>query len=166
MARQLRALILVALGCAGMVGAQDAPPPAQPPDTAPLPPRRPGPGQKTGEFGNVRRALEALTPEQRQRFIENLKRWSNLPPEEKTVLADREGFRRKKIAEEIDRALVQAGLNLEGEKRARFAKRYGEERRKVEEQLRRELDEKRQPLLKEILARLQAEFSSEVAAPR
>lgn len=120
----------------------------------------------SGEFGNVRRALEALTPEQRQRFIENLKRWSNLPPEEKKVLADREGVRRRKIAEEVDRALVQAGLSLEGEKRTRFAKRYAEERRKVEEQLRRELEEKRQPMLKEIVARLQVEFSSDVAAPR
>ena len=64
------------------------------------------------------------------------------------------------------RRAFEAGLNLDGERRVRCAKRYGEERRKVEEQLRRELDEKRQPLLKEILARLQAEFSSEVAAPR
>ncbi|MEO7319167.1 MAG: hypothetical protein ABIZ56_09280, partial [Chthoniobacteraceae bacterium] len=102
------------------------------------------------EFGNVRRAFEALTPEQRHRFVENLKRWSNLPPEEKKALADREGFRRKKIAEEIEQAITNAGLTLEGERRALFAKRYEEERRKVEEQLRREMEEKRQPLVKDI----------------
>ncbi|MEO7317936.1 MAG: hypothetical protein ABIZ56_02995, partial [Chthoniobacteraceae bacterium] len=112
------------------------------------------------------RALEALTPEQRQRFIENLKRWSNLPPEEKKALADREGFRRKKIAEEIDQAITDARLTLEGERRALFAKRYGEERRKVEEQLRREMEEKRQPLVKDIVARLKAEFSAGPATPR
>ena len=162
MARQLAALIVATLGGAGWVIAQDAPPPAKPPEAASPAPRRP----MAGEFGNVRRALEQLTPEQRQRFIENLKRWSNLPPEEKKALADREGFRRQKIAEEIDRVLVEAGLNLDGERRVRFAKRYGEERRKVEEQLRRELEEKRQPLLKEIAARLRAEFSSESTAPR
>lgn len=166
MARQLRALILAVVGCAGVVVAQDAPPPAKPPDVASPAPRRPGQGPMIGEFGNVRRALEALTPEQRQRFIENLKRWSNLPPEEKKALADREGFRRQKMAEEIDRVLGEAGLTLDGERRARFAKRYGEERRKVEEQLRRELEEKRRPLLNEIVARLKAEFSSEATAPR
>ena len=80
--------------------------------------------------------------------------------------ADREGFRRKKIAEEIDHAIGETGLNLEGERRALFARRYGEERRKVEEQLRKELEEKRQPLLKDIIARLKAEFSAEPAAPR
>jgi 16S rRNA C967 or C1407 C5-methylase (RsmB/RsmF family) len=111
------------------------------------------------EFGNVRRALDALTPEQRQRFIENLKRWANLPPEEKKALADREGMHRRWMAENIDRAISETGLKLEGERRALFAKRYCEERRKVEQQLRKELEEKRQPLIKDILARLKTEFS-------
>lgn len=158
MAGQLRALALAVLGFAGTGIAQETP--------AFPPPRRPGPGPRAPEFGNVRRALEALTPEQRQRFIENLKRWSNLPPEEKKALADREGFRRKKIEEEIDQAIRNTGLTLEGERRALFAKRYGEERRKVEEQLRKEMEEKRQPLIKDILARLKAEFSTEPASPR
>ena len=155
MAGQLRALALAALAFAGAAMAQETPPP-----------RRPGPGPMAPEFGNVRRALEALTPEQRQRFVENLKRWSNLPPEEKKALADREGVHRKKIAEEIEQAIGNAGLPLEGERRALFARRYVEERRKVEEQLRKELEEKRMPLLKEMVARLKAEFSNEPSAPR
>lgn len=118
------------------------------------------------EFGNVRRALEALAPEQRQRFVENLKRWSNLPPEEKKALADRDGFRRKKMTEDIDAAIRNAGVELEGERRALFAKRYVEERRKLEEQLRKELEEKREPMLKELTARLKAEFSANAPAPR
>ena len=166
MARQLRALILAGLGCAGAVLAQDSPRPEKTPEAASPAPRRPGAGPLGQEFGNVRRALEALTPEQRQRFIENLKRWSNLPPEEKKALADRDGFRRKKMAEEIDAAVSDTGLTLEGERRALFAKRYVEERRKLEGQLRKELEEKRRPLLKELATRLKAEFSAETAAPR
>lgn len=158
MAGQFRALILAGLAWAGAAIAQD-PPQADKPAEAPSPaPRRPGAGPLGQEFGNARRALEALTPEQRQRFVENLKRWSNLPPEEKKSLADRDGFRRKKMTEEIDTAISETGLTLEGDRRATFAKRYAEERRKVEDQLRRELEEKRKPLLKDLLARLKAEF--------
>src|SRR3954451_1971265 len=35
---------------------------------------------------NVRKALEALTPEQRQQFRDNLVKWMNLPPDDKKVL--------------------------------------------------------------------------------
>ena len=121
---------------------------------------RPEGGGPDGEkFENVRKAIEALTPEQRKRFQENFLRWSNLSPEEKKALADREIFRRKKIAEDIDAALKEAGLELDAERRELFARRYGEERHKIEEQLRKELDDKRRPLLKEVIARLKAEFS-------
>ena len=166
MARQLRALILAGLGCAGTVIAQDSPRPEKPAEPASPAPRRPGSGPPGREFGNVRRALEALTPEQRQHFVENLKRWSNLPPEEKKALADRDGFRRKKMAEEIDAAITDTGLPLQGDRRALFAKRYAEERRKLEEQLRKELEEKRRPLLQELVGRLKVEFSAEPAAAR
>ena len=163
MARQFGALIVAAFALTASLVAEENP---QSPKSAPPLLRRPGQGPLTPEFGNVRRALDALTPEQRQRFVENLKRWANLPPEEKLALADRDGFRRKKMAEEIDRAIGETGLNLDGERRAQFAKRYGEERRKVEEQLRKELEEKRQPLIKEILSRLKAEFSRDATAPK
>jgi hypothetical protein len=167
MARQLRELILGAICCFATLTAtaQEPQPPArQPQDSAGA--KHPGQRPLHPEFGNVRRALEALTPEQRQRFIENLKRWSNLPPEEKRVLADREGLRRKKIADEIDAAIKSTGLTLEGERRALFARRYAEERRKVEEQLHRELEEKRRPLVNEFVARLKAEFSAGNTAPK
>ena len=84
--------------------------------------------------------------------------WSNLSPEEKKSLADRETFRRKKMAEDIDAALKDAGLELDAERRELFARRYGEERHRIEEQLHKDLDEKRQPLLKEVIAKLKAEF--------
>lgn len=117
------------------------------------------------KFNNVRKAIEALTPEQKKRFEENFQRWSNLTPEEKKALADRDTFRRKKIAEDIDAALKEAGLTLNAEHRELFGKRYGEERHRIEEQLRKEFDEKRQPLLKEVIAKLKLEFGTNDPAP-
>ncbi len=117
------------------------------------------------EFENVRKALEALTPEQRKRFQENFLRWSNLPPEKKEALRDREEFRRKRMAEEIDVAIRDTGLELDKERRELFVKRYAEERRKVEEQLRKEWEEKRKPLLADLVARLKAEFTHSAPNP-
>ena len=117
-------------------------------------------GAMSPEFENVRKALDALTPEQRKRFQENFVRWSNMPPEAKKALRDRDEFRRKKMAEDIEAALRESGLELNKERREQFAKRYTQERRKIEEQLRRETDEKRRPLVKEIVAKLKTEFSA------
>ncbi len=129
--------------------------------------RPPHNGAMSPEFENVRKALEALTPEQRKRFQENFLRWANLPPEKKEALREREDFRRKRMAEDIDAAIREAGLDLDKERRELFVKRYGEERRKIEEQLRKEWEEKRKPLLAEIIARLKTEFAAPVtgAAP-
>jgi len=126
--------------------------------------RRPGgtPGapEDREKFNSVRKAIEALNPEQRQRFQENFLRWSNFSPEEKKALADRMTFRRNKIVEDIDAALKESGLTLDASQRERFAKRYGEERHLIEEQLRKEMDEKRRPLLREVIAKLKTEFAS------
>ena len=160
MARRSNLLAALAVLLSAAVVLAVDPGPAESADQKPRGKRGPNAGPMSPEFQNARRALEALTPEQRQRFIENFKRWSNLPPEEKKALADRESIRRKKIAEEVNQALAESGLDLTDERRMFFAKRYGEERRKVEEQLRKEMEEKRKPLIKEIIARLKEEFSA------
>lgn len=122
-------------------------------------------GTPSPEFENVRRALDALTPEQRKRFQENIVRWSNLPPDEKKALRDREEARKKFMQQEMDAALHNSGLQLEGERRMLFIKRYGEERRKIEEQLRKESNDKRKPLVHDMIGRLKAEFSAPPVAP-
>jgi hypothetical protein len=111
-------------------------------------------------FDDVRKALDALTPQQRKRFQENFMRWSNLAPEEKKALRDREEARKKLVAQEIDTALKDSGMELDPERRELFAKRYGEERRKIEEQLRKEAAEKRRPLVRDMVARLKEEFAT------
>jgi hypothetical protein len=111
------------------------------------------------EMQNVRRALEALTPEQRRRFGENMMRWSNLSPDEKKALRDSEAVRQRFIEQEIAAAIAASGLRLEGERRVQFVKRFSEERRKIEEQLRHEMMEKRKPLVRELIGRLKTEFA-------
>lgn len=112
------------------------------------------------KFETVRKALEALTPEQRKRFQENLIKWGSLTPEDKTKLAEKDSIWKKRAAEEIDAAIKEAGLELDEAGREAFAKRYGAERRKIEQQLRAEMEEKRKPMLKEVIAKLKTEFSS------
>ena len=122
----------------------------------------PGPfaGDKSPQMENVRKALEALSPEQRRRFAENLLRWSNLPPEEKKMLREGEELRKKYMEMEINAAIAESGLQLEGERRAQFIRRFGEERKKIEEQLRKETMEKRKPMVRELIGRMKAEFST------
>lgn len=111
------------------------------------------------EFDNVRKAIDALSPEQKKRFQENFWRWTNLSPEEKKSLRDREEVRKKVVQQEIEAALQESGLQLQGQRRNQFAKRYAEERRKIEEGLRKDMNEKRKPLVHELVARLKAEFT-------
>ena len=128
---------------------------------------RPGDGGANGPaFENVRKALEALTPEQRKRFQENLVRWANLSPEEKKALRDKEEVRKKLVEQETDAAIQESGLQLEGERRELFIKRYGEGRRVIEEQLRKEMNEKRKPLVRDLHQLASAlEFASEGPLP-
>ena len=166
MAGHIRLLIAASACCAFAGALAQAPtPPAK--DGAPQLGKR---GHKrehdhSPEMENVRKAIEALTPEQRQRFSENLLRWSQMPPEEKKSLRDREEVRKKSMTQELDTAIAESGLQLDGDRREQFMKRYGEERRKIEEQLRKEMSEKRKPLLRELIARLKAEFSSPAPSP-
>ena len=161
MARKLRLLTLAA-SLASLAVAVAEPQAGRPGQLRPGGPR---PGDNTPEMQNVRRALEALPPEQRKRFAENLARWSNLSPEQKKVLGDHEEMRKKFMEEEIAVAVKETGLVLEGERREQFVRRFGEERRKIEEQLRSEMMEKRKPLVRDLIQRMKAEFSSPGRTP-
>jgi hypothetical protein len=118
-------------------------------------------GPKGPAYENVRKALEALTPEQRKRFQENFMRWANLSPEEKKALRDREEVRKKVIEQESEAAIQESGLPLDGDRREQFIKRFGEGRRLIEEQLRKEMSEKRKPMVHELIGRLRNEFASD-----
>jgi hypothetical protein len=165
---QLRLTALLALTVVGMGSAW-----AQSPAVGVTPPaekkkknsqaRNSPPASPSPELENVRKALEALTPEQRQQFRENFNRWMNLSFGDKKVLRDAQEARRKHMSEEIEEAMTQLGLQLQGQKRQQFIKRYTEERKKIEEELRAEADEKRGPEVAELRARLKAEFSASLS---
>lgn len=161
MARQLRLLIFAVAAAPLALSAADAPKPDLPAAQGKLKRGEPMPA----EFENARKAIEALTPEQRKRFQENFLRWSNLSPAEKKLLLERGEFRRKKMAEDIDAAIRETGIEFDKPRREHFARRYAQERRKIEEQLRQEMEEKRKPLVQEMVARLKAEFSTSTARP-
>jgi hypothetical protein len=144
--------------------ATPAAPPATPEERPPKAPKF-ARAVESPAFDNVRKALDALTPAQRKRFQENFMRWSNLSPEEKKALRDREELRKTVVAQEVDTALKDSGLELDPERREQFVQRYGEERRKIEEQLRKEAAEKRKPLVREMVARLKQEFASPAPLP-
>ncbi len=167
MARSVRLLIplLLCAATAGFVRADeplDGPPHKRPRMKGDG--GRPGDDAPSPQLDNVRRSIEALTPEQRKRFQENFWRWANLTPEEKKALRDRDEMRRKFIRDEVEAAMKEAGLDLEGERKAEFIRRYGAARRQIEEQLRDEMAAKRKPLVRELLAKLKAEFSAPTPA--
>jgi len=172
MARSVRQLILLAACAAFGFGLQawaadPVPGAGTPPEKKKRKEQEPTPTPASPEFDNVRKALDALTPEQRKRFQENFWRWANLSPEEKKALREREDQRKKIMEQDVQAALQEAGLQqLDGDRRVQFAKRYGEERRKIEEQLRKETMEKRKPMVKEMIGRLKTEFApGTIAAP-
>ena len=79
-------------------------------------------------------------------------------PEERKILRERERIYRERVQREVDAALRDTGLRLEGEKRAQFEQRYLQERRRIERSLQQEVDSKRQQQLPALQERLKKEF--------
>jgi len=79
-------------------------------------------------------------------------------PEERKVLREREQAYRARVKLEVDAALRDSGLRLEGEKREQFEQRYLQERRRIEHELRQETEAKRQQQLPALQERLKKEF--------
>jgi len=121
------------------------------------------PAKLSPELENVRKALEALNPEQREQFRQNFARWISMTAGDKQSLRDLAEIRRKHMQDEIEEAITQSGLQLDPERRQMFIKRYTEERKKIEEALRKETEEKRGPRLEEMRNRLKSEFSGPAA---
>jgi hypothetical protein len=79
-------------------------------------------------------------------------------PEEQKVLREREKVYRERVKIEVDGALRDSGLRLEGERRDQFEQRYLQERRRIEHALRQETEAKRQEQLPALRDRLKKEF--------
>ena len=102
--------------------------------------------------------MQTMTPEQRQKFRQNLERWKKLPPEQQAELRKNEEFRRKRILGEINDAIRHSGLNLDNDQRQLFTFKYAQERRTIEENLRKEMEDKRHVAVDDMVKQLVAEF--------
>jgi hypothetical protein len=116
-------------------------------------------------WAEARSIFEQFSPDQKQKFLDNLNQWKAMSPEEQELYRDRELFRREKIAEEIQDAITKSGLKLDDDQRAVYALRYTQERRKIEEALRKEMDAERQTMVTEMTGRLKLEFSTTTPIP-
>lgn len=74
-------------------------------------------------------------------------------------MREREKVYRARVSREVDAALRDSGLRLEGERRTQFEQRYLQERRRIEHSLRQEVESKRQQELPALQERLKKEFS-------
>jgi len=106
----------------------------------------------------LRNRWNAMPPEDRQTFRRNAERWMQMGPEERLIMRQREQVYRARVQREVDGALRDTGLRLEGEKRAQFEQRYLQERRRIEHSLRQEVESKRQQQLPALQERLKKEF--------
>lgn len=79
-------------------------------------------------------------------------------PDERRLMRQRDRIYRAQVSKEVDAALRESGLHLEGEKRAQFEQRYLQERRRIEHSLRQEIESKRQQQLPALQERLKKEF--------
>ena len=185
---------LLSLGLLGVSSsfAQDAPaapslPPSQPSPTAtatpavPTPPPAPSPcppvqpkksKEGSSPFSPGPKPLEqnaflqTLTPEQQQKFRQNLELWKLLPPEKQAELRKTEENRLRAVLKEVNRAIEQSHLKLTQEQRQLFTDKFAKERRSIEEQLRKEMDEKRQQSVNQLISNLASEFAPPAPSPQ
>src|SRR5437762_6016409 len=108
--------------------------------------------------GDPRQRFLSMPPQDRQIFQRNAERWMQMGPDERKIMRVRERIYRAQVSKEVDTALRESGLRLEGEKRAQFEQRYLQERRRIEHSLRQEIESKRQQQLPAIQERLKKEF--------
>jgi hypothetical protein len=118
----------------------------------------PPPPRHAPNLNNPRERWNTMPPEDRQVFRRNAERWMQMGPEERRIMREREKAYRDRVKVEVDAALHDSGLHLEGEKRAQFEQRYLQERRRIEHALRQETEAKRQEQLPALRERLKKEF--------
>ena len=150
--RNLHALAAACALLAGVGGGLQA----QTPGGSPAVPVERGPA---GPIYQGRDPLRDMSPQERQKFQQNIERWRKLSPEEQRDLRILEAVRQVRIKREAEAALRASGLQLEADKRQQYEQRYLQERRRVEQSLRQELQERRQRELAPVVEQLRREFA-------
>jgi hypothetical protein len=159
---------LTCLAPAALAVAQPAPSaspsPVQAPHDSPSPKEGRGhhspPDEKGGPFQRFRKKLEQMSPEERERFKENWKRWKEMGDHEREEFRQRAAREHACMEQTIDDAIAKLGLTLDSDQKEVFALRYKQERRKIEEALCQEMKAKREQQLDDMLQRLKTEFTA------
>jgi Protein of unknown function (DUF3106) len=156
MARLLLIFFLLCWNLAAQPSPLPSPQPAQQPTLPPADQAHSPPHH--GERGKHR--WKNLTPEERQELRKNFERWQQLSPDKKHALRERARFREERMKNDIEEAIQKSGLQLNEEQREVFAVRYRQERRKIEEKIRAEMEQRRRPMINEMIVELKKEFST------
>ncbi len=128
--------------------------------------RRPPPDENgDGQSGRFKKRLEQMSPDERQHFLDNWKRWKEMGDGERKDWQQRAMDERNRMKKVIDDAIQGLGLKLDDDQREVFVLRYRQERRKIEEQLCQEMTAKRESEINEMLQRLKNEFSAPRPTP-
>ncbi len=118
------------------------------------------PPDNPSDVRKVRDAMRNMSPEERREFMNNFRRWQDMPSEKKQALLDRQATFRERVRKDIQDAVDESGLELSDEQKRRFARRYSELRREIEQDLRRQMDELRKDRLKALIENLKTEFAT------
>ncbi len=110
------------------------------------------------------RRLQQMTPEERQKLLENTQKWKSMSKEERQAIRLQAKLRRERMEKSVDDLAKKNGWTLSPERRQELLERFAEERRNIEEILRKEMDEKRRPMIKEMIEKLKMEFSPGAAS--
>lgn len=113
---------------------------------------------------HLRQKVSAMAPDDRDRFLKNMERWTEFGDAERKRIKDvgRREFNR--VREEMDKLADELGLPLDSAARKRFQSRYQEERRKVEHAVFEQMKAMRKPLIEKMDEALRKEFSNKSAA--
>jgi hypothetical protein len=105
-----------------------------------------------------------MGPGERQKWLENSKRWKNMSKEERQILRWEANLRVQRMEKAVDELIGRNGWNVSPELRQKLLARYTEERRIIEQTINKEMEARRRPMLKDMVERLKAEFGPIVAA--
>lgn len=115
---------------------------------------------------HLRQKVNAMAPADRDRFLKNMQRWTDLAPEERKRVKDVGNRDFKRMRVDMDRLADSLGLARESEARKEFEARYREERRDLERGILEQMRAIRKPLLDAMNASLKEEFSDKPKAPQ
>lgn len=121
-------------------------------------PAKPSPANPA-KLEEARRNWQQMPPQERQKIRENLQKWKEMSKDERQVLRLQAQKRRERMENTVAEFVNKNGWVLTPERHEQLFERFFQERGKIEEILRKEMEEKRRPMIREMMERLKVEFN-------